>query len=220
MPSRWRLVALEFAHHLPYTIVSTLIAMAGVWWFASQQLDAGRTEHLFEQSRALFHLFHPLHVCLSAIATTSLFWRYARRWIKTIGVGVVATVIPCGLSDYLFPYLGGRLFQQAMDFHVCLVEHPLLFFPFLALGIVGGFLAEERLAGSSVFSHAAHVFISSFASLLYLISFGFTAWMTDVRFIFPAFLTIVLAVWVPCCISDIIVPVATAQDQPQHVKVS
>jgi len=34
--------------------------------------------------------------------------------------------------------------------------------------------------------------------------------MADVRFIFPAFAVIVVAVWVPCCISDIIVPVATA----------
>ena len=93
---------------------------------------------------------------------------------------------------------------------MCIVDHPQLFFPFLALGILGGFWAEERLTCSHLFSHGAHIVVSSAASLLYLISFGFTAWMTQVQFVFPAFVTIVLAVWVPCCISDIVVPTATA----------
>lgn len=211
--SRWRTVFTEFAHHLPYTLVSTLIAMAGVWWFATQHLNGPDADSLLKESRSLFHLFHPLHVCLSAIASTSLIWRYTRRIPYSIVIGALATVVPCGLSDYFFPYLGGLIFQQPMDFHVCIIEHPMLFFPFLTLGIVGGFLAEERLTGSSVFSHAAHVFVSSGASLLYLISFGFTVWLHDVAYIFPAFATIVAAVWLPCCISDIVVPVVTADNR-------
>lgn len=94
---------------------------------------------------------------------------------------------------------------------MCLVDHPQLFFPFLALGVVGGFWAEEQMTGSHLFSHGAHVFVSSAASLLYLMSFGFTSWMTDVRLVFPAFLIVVLAVWIPCCISDIVVPVTTVR---------
>jgi hypothetical protein len=211
MKTRWNLLATELAHHLPYTIVGSLIAMAGVWWFGTQHLNHGRTDELFVQSRAMFHLFHPLHLCLSAIATTSLFWRHERHVLRAVTVGVLGTVIPCGLSDYVFPYLGGRLLGQAMELHVCIVDHPQLFFPFLALGIVGGFWAEERLTGSHLFSHGAHVFVSSVASLLYFISFGFTAWMADVRLVFPAFLTIVLAVWIPCCISDIAVPTTVAR---------
>ena len=125
-------------------------------------------------------------------------------------MGALGAIIPCGLSDYLFPYLGGRLVGQTMELHMCLVDHPQLFFPFLVLGILAGFWAESRLTGSHLFSHGAHVFISSTASLLYLISFGFTAWMMDVRFVFPAFATIVLAVWIPCCISDVLVPVSAA----------
>jgi len=211
MTSRWRRLVEEFAHHLPYTIVGSLIAMAAVWWFGTQHLDNGHADTLFAQAHASFHLFHPLHICLSAIATTSLFWRHERHALRAMTVGAVGTIIPCGLSDYLFPYLGGLLLGQPMELHMCLVDHPQLFFPFLALGIVGGFWAEERLTGSHLFSHGAHIFVSSAASLLYLISFGFTAWMTDVRFVFPALLTIVLAVWVPCCISDIAVPAAAAK---------
>ena len=209
--SRWNRVAEEFAHHLPYTIVGSLIAMAGVWWFGMQQLDNGHAERLLLQARSSFHIFHPLHICLSAIATTSLFWRHERDVGRAVLVGAFGTIIPCGLSDYVFPYIGGRLLGQTMQLHMCIIDHPQLFFPFLALGILGGFWAEERLTGSHLFSHGAHVFVSSAASLLYFASYGFTAWMTDVRLVFPAFFTIVLAVWVPCCISDIVVPTAAVR---------
>ena len=212
MKSRWGRLVEEFAHHLPYTIVGSLVAMAGVWWFATQHLGNGRAETLYAQARASFHLFHPLHISLSAIATTSLFWRHERHVLRALAVGALGTIIPCGLSDYVFPYWGGLLLGQTMELHMCLVDHPQLFFPFLALGIVGGFWAEERVTGSHLFSHGAHIFVSSAASLLYLISFGFTAWLTDVRFVFPAFVTIVLAVWVPCCISDIVVPATAAHE--------
>lgn len=217
MKRRWQLLVTEFAHHLPYTIVGSLIAMAGVWWFGTQRMTSSQGGTLLVQSRELFHLFHPLHICLSAIATTSLFWRYERHVVRAVIVGALGTVIPCGLSDYIFPYIGGRLLGQAMELHVCIVQHPQLFFPFLALGIIGGFWAEEHVTGSHLFSHGAHVFVSSAASLLYLVSFGFTSWMTDVRFVFPAFAIIVLAVWIPCCISDIVVPVSTAHHgSPPH----
>ncbi len=219
MKARWTLVATEFTHHFPYTVVGSLIAMAGVWWFGTQLLNQGRADSLFEQSRSLFHLFHPLHICLSAIATTSLFWRHERHALNAAWVGAWGTILPCGLSDYFFPYIGGMLLGQPMHLHVCIVEHPQMFFPFLLLGILAGFWAEERLTGSHLFSHGAHVFVSSAASLLYLTSFGFTAWMQDVRLVFPALAIIVVAVWVPCCISDIVIPVASAKGHahaPSH----
>ena len=216
MTSRWNLLVTEFAHHFPYTLVGSLVAMAGAWWFGTQQLHQSRADELFLQSRSLFHLFHPLHICLSAIATTSLFWRHERSVLRAAAVGLVGSVIPCGLSDYFFPYLGGRLLGQTMELHVCLFEHPQVFFPFLALGIIGGFWAEEHVTQSHLFSHGAHVLVSSVASLLYLMSFGFTSWMADVRLIFPAFLIVVLAVWIPCCVSDIVVPITAVRLPDGH----
>lgn len=208
---RWNLLVKEFTHHFPYTLVGSLIAMAAAWGFGVQYLDHGHSEALFVQSRALFHFFHPLHLCLSAIATTSLFWRYDRHLIRAVVVGALGSAIPCGMSDYFFPYIGGKLLGQAMELHICLLEHPQLFLTFLGLGIVAGFWVEERMVGSHLFSHGAHVFVSSAASLLYLMSFGFASWMTDVRMMVPAFLVIVLAVWIPCCLSDIVVPTATVK---------
>jgi len=59
--ARWNLLVAEFAHHLPFTVVGSLIAMAGVWWFGTQHLGNGHGDRLLEQARASFHLFHPLH---------------------------------------------------------------------------------------------------------------------------------------------------------------
>ncbi len=209
--NRWRTVIVELSHHLPYTIISSLIAMGIVWYFGTT-----KPETLVIQAQGSFHILHALHVCLSAIATTSVFWRYERRVAKALVVGLLGTIVPCGLSDYLFPFIGGRILGQAMELHLCIVEHPTLVIPFAALGVVGGLMFEERMAGSSFFSHGAHVFVSSLASLLYLVSFGFTAWMTNMGLVFPVFLVVVLAVWIPCCISDIVIPVSSAhgRDRP------
>ncbi|MBI4354759.1 MAG: hypothetical protein HY595_05925 [Candidatus Omnitrophica bacterium] len=205
MRQRLDRLLLELGHHLPYTIISSLIAMGAVWYVGTTKPDA-----LAAQGEGSFHLLHSLHVCLSAIATTSVFWRYERRITRAVIVGLLGTIIPCGLSDYVFPFIGGRLLGQPMELHLCLVEHPALVIPFAALGVVGGLFFEERMAGGSVFSHGAHVFVSSLASLLYLVSFGSTGWMRDMGLVFPIFLVVVLAVWIPCCISDIVIPVSSA----------
>jgi hypothetical protein len=159
----------------------------------------------------LFHIFHSLHICLSAIGTTALFWRRWRKIGKALLAGAIGTMMPCAMSDYFIPYTGGMWLGQAMDFLICIIEHPLLFFTFMFLGFISGLWAEEKLASSKMFSHGVHVFVSSTSSLMYLTSFGFMVWISDVRYVFPAFVIIVLAVWIPCCISDIIVPVSTVQ---------
>lgn len=207
MKQRIDRLIVELGRHLPYTIISSLIAMGVVWY-----VGASTPEALEAQAHGSFHFLHPLHVCLSAIATTSNFWRYERKWLTAVVVGMAGTLIPCGLSDYIFPFIGGRMLGQPMELHLCLLEHPALVVPFTALGVIGGLFFEERMAGGSVFSHGAHVFVSSLASLLYLVSFGFSSWMQEINLLFPVFAIVVLAVWIPCCISDIIIPVSAAQE--------
>jgi hypothetical protein len=125
-------------------------------------------------------------------------------------------VIPCAISDYIVPFLGGKLLGQHMTLHICLLEHPMLILPFLVVGVAGGFLFNEKVTDHSPFSHGMHVFISSMAALLYLASFGFVGWMTDVNLVFPVVTVVVLAVWVPCCISDIVVPVSAVHERHVH----
>lgn len=214
MSRRLSVLAVEFAHHLPYTIVSSLIAMAAVWFFGMVQLNSPGGADWSAELDWSFHVLHPLHVCLSAITTIAALWRMERRLAKTLVVGVLGSVIPCGLSDYFVPFIGGRLLGQTMELHVCLIEHPMRILPFLVMGVFGGLLFEGRVSEHSVFSHGAHVFISSLAALLYLASFGFTGWMRDAQLVFPVFLVVVIAVWLPCCISDIVIPISALQEAP------
>ena len=192
MKQRIDRIIVELSHHLPYTVVSSLIAMAAVWYFGTTQIQQHGAGWGSEM-RWSFHVLHPLHVCLSAITTTAVLWHFDRNWLKTVLLGA-GTVIPCALSDYIVPFFGGRILGQPMELHICLIDHPQLILPFLVLGIISGFLFEERLADSSVFSHGAHVFIASLAALLYLVSFGCTQWLTDIHLVFPVLMVVVMAV--------------------------
>jgi len=164
-------------------------------------------------SHMIFHIFHPVHLLLSAMATTAMFFRFERRVWKAILTGLIGSVGICGLSDIFMPYMCGNLLGvKEMRFHWCLIEHPQMVLPFVALGIISGLLAAGVVARSTIISHSAHVFVSSTASLFYLISFGVPDWYGEDRL--PLVFTIViLCVTIPCCLSDIIFPLLVARDE-------
>ena len=161
-------------------------------------------------SQMMFHVFHPIHLLLSAMATTAMFFRYDRKVWKAVIVGALGSVLVCGLSDIVLPYLAGSLLNaRHMHLHVCIIEHPQMVLPFVALGIVTGLLAATAILNSTVLAHSAHVFVSSAASLFYLVSFGIPDWYAADR-LGPVFIIVVCAVTIPCCLSDIVFPVALA----------
>jgi len=153
----------------------------------------------------LFHVFHPIHILLSAMATSAMFWRFEKKLIKAVLVGLIGSLGVCGISDIVMPFAGGRLLGTAMTFHFCLIEDPWLILPFAVLGVFVGLLSSRTMPGrgATIFSHSAHVAISTMASLLYLIAFGFYGWMAD---LFQTFVLLILAVLIPCCMSDIFFP--------------
>ena len=154
----------------------------------------------------MFHLFHPLHMFFSAAATTAMFWRYERRAIKAILVGLIGAIGVCGTSDILMPHVSLQLLGKTFPLHICIIEHPGLVLPFAIVGVVVGLLAAMGVAKSTIFSHSIHVFVSTMASIFYMIQgYGRLGWIDDLGWIFCF---VVLAVMVPCCFSDIIFPLA------------
>jgi len=160
-----------------------------------------------EASHVVFHVFHPLHMLLSAIATTAMFWRHDRHLIRAILTGIIGSIGICGISDVGFPYLSGLLLGVDMEFHWCLIQHPMIVVPFMAAGVLTGLVAAEAVEHSTQFSHAGHVFVSSAACIFYLIGFGLFDWVSDVGYVF---IVVVIAVVVPCCLSDIVFPLLVA----------
>ena len=155
-------------------------------------------------SHVVFHVFHPIHMLFSAIATTAMFWRYERKFLKAILTGLIGALGVCSISDVIMPYLSGLLLgAHDMTFHWCLIQHPMLVLPFALTGVGVGILCAETVQRSTYFSHTAHVFVSSAASIFYLVSFGFTEWPSQLG---AVFILMVLAVTIPCCFSDVVFP--------------
>ena len=76
-----------------------------------------------ESSHGLYHVFHPLHMLFSAAATTAMFWRHERKFIKALLIGFFGAVGVCGISDILMPYISGYLLGVKMELHICIIKH-------------------------------------------------------------------------------------------------
>lgn len=196
-----RHIAMELAYHAPFTALGTMLGLAFVTLIV---LNVPATE-IYE---GLFHTLHPLHMFLSAIATTAVYFRHRRTLLGAITVGVIGSVGICSISDIFLPYLGGALLGvKELELHICLLKHPWLV---LAPAFLGAFVAlplTVKTENSSLLPHGGHVMVSVLASLTYLAAFSNPVAL--ISFYMPQTFTIVfLAVLLPCCTSDIVLPVA------------
>lgn len=196
-----RHLGVELEKHLPYTVfsVSVGIILLGILTYLSSFYPSANPTIA---GAGLFHIFHPLHLLFSATATTAMFWRHERNFGEAVIIGFVGSVGICGMSDIIIPYVSGLLLGAKMQLHICVAQHPLLILPFVFFGIFVG-LVVPRTIESTIFSHTAHVLLSSMASILYLVSFGLTNWISNLGMVF---VYTVIAVVIPCCTSDIIFP--------------
>lgn len=213
--SKSQQILVELTHHLPFTIfgVVSAVLLMGILTFFASLLNADT--RMVGASRELFHIFHPFHILFSAITTTAIFWKHDNKnMIKAVIIGLFGTVFVCGLSDIVMPFLGGSLLGQDMHLHICMIEEPLLVFPFAALGVFVGFLVRSGFEHSTQYSHGMHVFLSSTASLLYLLSYGLSGWVHQLP---EVFLITVVAVVLPCCLSDIVFPMLCTHRYCEHV---
>ena len=176
--------------------------------------DAARGSAVMQEaSHVTFHVFHPVHMLFSAIATTAMFWRYERKLLVAILTGLIGSLGVCSISDVFMPYVSGIILgTKDMGFHWCLVEHPMLVLPFAIAGVGVGLIAAKTVERSTYFSHSAHVFVSSAASIFYLVSYGVTDWAQKLGYVF---ILMVLAVTIPCCVSDIVFPLIVACRDPK-----
>ena len=206
-----RHVFLELKEHIPYTIFSVACGMIilGILTFASGIYGSGDISDL---SKGLFHIFHPIHLLFSAAATTAMFWRHEKMFLKAALIGIVGSLGFCGISDVFIPYIAGLFLGIKMHLHICIIEHFYFVIPFIAAGIFVGIIIPTKTHKGTIFSHSAHVLISSMASILYLIGYGLTDW---IRVAGMVFIYTVLAVVIPCCSSDIVFPLLFT-NKPRH----
>jgi len=190
--SRLKHIAAELKEHAPFTALGAAVGVVVMAVMSLARLDP-------EVSHHSFHLLYPAHMLLSSIVTAAMFRSHRGGLTGSVAVGFLGAVGICTISDILFPYMGGALLGAEMELHICLLTHP--WFAVIP-GLVGAALGA--LTGRwTRCPHAAHVLISTLASLFYLMAFGVVDWLP----IFPLmFVVLFIAVWVPCCTSDIVFP--------------
>ena len=191
---RRALISHELKHHLPFTLTSSLSACAlvAILYLLNREYFVGIVSGLFE-------VMHPAHVFVSAMATAAIYWKYNKSVVKTTFVGISGAILIGSLSDIIFPWVAGNLFSLHTHFHLPIIEEPILI---MGVALIGSVIGMSF--GLFKFSHSIHVFLSIFASLFYLLAFSVEMNVLSVLLI--SFL-VFLAVYIPCCISDIVFPI-------------
>lgn len=199
----------ELLEHIPFSVSAVAIGLvfAGLICYLAPGVESGPVhdhDHHGPRLYTLFHLFHPVHMFFSAAATTGMFWRYDRNPLKAVVIGMIGAIGVCGISDIVFPHLSLVIMGKQTPWHICVMDHPAMVLPFAVVGVMVGLGAAAGVARSTLFSHALHVLASTAASIFYLIApLDPLSWIDDLG---RTFIFIILAVMVPCCLSDIVFP--------------
>jgi len=206
----------ELREHVPFSVTAVAMGLIVAGTLCILTLGAGQGieaaggaehaghDHGDDPSRLFFHMFHPAHMLFSAMATAAMFYRYEKKIGKAIVIGLIGAIGICGISDIAMPHVSLLVLGVRTEWHICVYEHPALVLPFAAVGVMVGVAASGGVIKSTIISHSLHVLASTMASIFYMVGpLGLTAWIEDLG---KVFMFVVLAVMVPCCLSDIVFP--------------
>jgi hypothetical protein len=187
---KFKIIIKELKEHSFFTFFATISAIIFVViinYFARIKI-----------SQDIFHYFHFSHIVVSAMVTGTIYYKYRKKIINALFIGSFGAIIIGSLSDIFFPYLGGLFFNFEMDLHLPIIEKTFLVLFFAFFGSMIGLIFKI-----TKYPHFVHVFLSVFASLFYILiynsSFNIFFFITSVFIVF-------FAVIIPCCISDIVIP--------------
>jgi len=190
----------ELKHHAPFTAFASIIAILIILLI----------QYYFNTSisKNLFDIFHPVHIIASSMVTAGIFYKYKSNIFYAILVGISGAIILGSLSDIIIPWFGGNLLNLKTIFHLPLIEEPLII---LAAAFIGSSIGI--VTKTTKIPHFTHVFLSVFASLFYLLAFS-----SGISFFYfvAAFFIVLIAVIIPCCISDILFPFLFLKEKIKH----
>ena len=202
-----RRIITELKNHAPFTALGAttgiIIMLIIVFGNALPQVS--------QVSYTVFYTLHPLHVVLSAIATTAMYKKYGKGKIWTvILIGYFGSIGIATLSDSVIPYLGEMLLDLPnRGIHIGFIEEWQIVNPAALLGIAIGYWKPI-----TKLPHFGHVLLSTWASLFHIImALGGTVSLITLLTIF---LFLFLAVWLPCCTSDIVFPLLFIRKKLPH----
>jgi hypothetical protein len=210
----------ELRGHAPFTLLGAVLGIGFMLVF--RNISAG-------SRHTLFAVFHPTHVVLSAIVTASMFQLHSakKRFLLVLVVGFLGSIGIATLSDIVIPHIGTEILglniprhsqlhedeatsshepeeteaheHEEHGIHLGFIEEWYIVNPAALLGIfIAYFLPRTK------FPHAGHILISTWASSSYLLM-TMQSEMT-IAVVGGILVTLFVATWLPCCISDIVFP--------------
>ncbi len=218
----WQSFYHELLHHFPYATLSVALALMlltlitvccnfdahAVASACTHDSCGGHSSGL----DILFHSFHFIHILFATSGTIVTFRRYSDKMFAGLLVGTLSSMVFCTLSDVLLPYVAGRLLGIDMDLHICFATELSNILPFLCVGLFNGWvmtqLPEFRTQENSLFLHFLHTFISAMASIFYAVGHGLSDFYS---YLGMFYLLMVVAVIIPCTLSDVIAPIFFAK---------
>ena len=203
-------ISKELKNHAPFTVLGALTGIAIIIFF--QKIPS-------KVSYNIFYVLHPIHVFLSALVTSSMYRLHECERLTSkcitgkcnlgvlIVIGYIGSIGIATLSDSIIPYLGELLLGMPIrGIHIGFIEKWWLVNPLAIMGIIVAYFRPM-----TKFPHAGHVLLSTWASLFHIIMAmdGALDWISYM----VIFIFLFLAVWLPCCISDIIFPLLFVKKQ-------
>ena len=216
-------IFVELKGHAPFTFLGAILGIAFMFFMR----NVGTVG-----SHALFSIFHPAHVALSAMVTASMFSLHImkKRFLLVLAVGYFGSIGIATVSDIIIPQLGSDLLGLNIPSHTEVhhnetpstekneadIEHEYnehsgghMHFGFIEEWYIVnpaallGILIAYFLPHTKL-PHAGHVLISTWASSSYLLM-SIQSEMT-IAVAMGVFATLFVATWLPCCVSDIVFP--------------
>ena len=198
----------ELKSHAPFTLLGAITGIIIMLVFQ------GLSPRI---SYPVFYILHPVHVVLSALVTTSMYefhkcpvgTRKCSIWSLLL-IGYVGSIGIATLSDSVIPYLAETLLDMPnRAIHIGFIEKWWLVNPLALLGVGIAYFRPR-----TKFPHAGHVLLSTWASLFHIIMAAGNN--LSLFYYIAVFLFLFLAVWIPCCVSDIVFPLLFVKQEKSH----
>ena len=197
MPKRLNVIAHELKDHAPFTLCGAVTGI--ILMFLFKDVSA-------KSSETFFYLFHPAHVLLSAVVMSSMYIFHSKKvnLVSLLLIGFVGSVAVGTLSDSLIPLVGEKLLGLHPEAHIGFIEGWYIVNPAALLGIaIAYFWPRTKI------THAGHILLSTWASAFHMLM-ALDGHLTMSKLV-VSFIFLFLAVWLPCCCTDILFPLLFAK---------
>lgn len=228
MHTRMHAILSELRDHAPFTLFGAGTGILAMLLFKGASTDL---------TQRLFQVFHPAHVLLAASVTASLYRLHekGKSFLAVLLVGYIGAVGTATLSDCILPFYGESILGVSVpteakvhshagdqiakepeaesgrpDIHLGFIEEWYIVNPAAVLGVLIAWWRPR-----TKFPHAGHILLSTWASAFHILMN--THRELSAVLLLGIFIVLFIAVWLPCCFSDIVFPMFFVRSPHLHV---